>query len=103
MTQKKQKIHFIAIGGSVMHNLAVELHKAGHQVSGSDDEINDPSRSVLQAEGILPEKEGWFPEKIDKSLDFLIVGMHARKDNPELLRAQELNIKVLSFPDYIYE
>jgi UDP-N-acetylmuramate: L-alanyl-gamma-D-glutamyl-meso-diaminopimelate ligase len=103
MTQKKQKIHFIAIGGSVMHNLAVELHKAGHQVSGSDDEINDPSRSVLQAEGILPEKEGWFPEKIDKSLDFVIVGMHARKDNPELLRAQELNIRVLSFPDYIYE
>lgn len=103
MTQKKQKIHFIAIGGSVMHNLAVELHKAGHQVTGSDDEINDPSRSALQAAGILPEKEGWFPEKIDKSLDFVIVGMHARKDNPELIRAQELSVKVLSFPDYIYE
>lgn len=103
MTQKKQKIHFIAIGGSVMHNLAVELHKAGHQITGSDDEINDPSRSALQAAGILPEKNGWFPEKIDNSLDFVIVGMHARKDNPELLRAQELNVKILSFPDYIYE
>lgn len=103
MTIKKQKIHFIAIGGSVMHNLAVELHKAGHQVTGSDDEINDPSRTALQAAGILPEKEGWFPEKIDTSLDFVIVGMHARKDNPELARAQELNVKVLSFPDYIYE
>jgi UDP-N-acetylmuramate: L-alanyl-gamma-D-glutamyl-meso-diaminopimelate ligase len=103
MHLKKQKIHFIAIGGSVMHNLAVELHKAGHQVTGSDDEIADPSRSVLQAEGILPPKEGWFPEKVSRDLDFVIVGMHARKDNPELVRAQELQIRVLSFPDYIYE
>jgi UDP-N-acetylmuramate: L-alanyl-gamma-D-glutamyl-meso-diaminopimelate ligase len=103
MQLKKQKIHFIAIGGSVMHNLAIELHRSGHTVSGSDDEIAEPSRSALSASGLLPQKTGWFPEKLDASLDFVILGMHARKDNPELLRAQELKLKIVSFPEYIYE
>jgi UDP-N-acetylmuramate: L-alanyl-gamma-D-glutamyl-meso-diaminopimelate ligase len=103
MQQKKQRIHFIAIGGSVMHNLAIALKEAGHQVSGSDDEIFEPSRSVLQNNGLLPGKEGWFPEKLDKSIDVVILGMHAAKDNPELVAAQKLGLKVLSFPDYIYE
>lgn len=97
------KIHFTAIGGSVMHNLAVALKLKGYQVSGSDDEIYEPSRSRLAAHGILPAQEGWFPEKITPDLDALILGMHARKDNPELLRAQELGIKVYSYPEYIYE
>lgn len=103
MHLKKQKIHFIAVGGSVMHNLAVELHKAGHTVTGSDDEIIEPSRSILSAHGLLPEKEGWFPSKLDTSYDFVILGMHATKDNPELLKAQELNLRIVSFPDFIYE
>jgi UDP-N-acetylmuramate: L-alanyl-gamma-D-glutamyl-meso-diaminopimelate ligase len=103
MEQRKQRIHFIAIGGSVMHNLAIVLKEAGHQVSGSDDEIFEPSRSVLLNAGLLPEKEGWFPEKLDKSIDVVILGMHAGKDNPELVAAQKLGLKVLSFPDYIYE
>jgi UDP-N-acetylmuramate: L-alanyl-gamma-D-glutamyl-meso-diaminopimelate ligase len=103
MQQKKQKIHFIAIGGSVMHNLAIALKQAGHEVSGSDDEIVEPSRSALAAHGLLPDKEGWRPEVLDKSIDIVILGMHATKDNPELLKAQTLGLKVLSFPDYIYE
>jgi len=103
MEKKKQKIHFIAIGGSVMHNLAIALKDAGHQISGSDDEIFEPSRAALQRHGLLPEKEGWFPEKIDKSVDVVMLGMHATKDNPELLRAQSLGLKVYSFPQYIYE
>jgi UDP-N-acetylmuramate: L-alanyl-gamma-D-glutamyl-meso-diaminopimelate ligase len=103
MQQKKQRIHFIAIGGSVMHNLAIALKEAGHQVSGSDDEIFEPSRSVLQKKGLLPDKEGWFPEQLDKSVDIVILGMHAAKDNPELLAAQKLGLKILSFPDFIYE
>ncbi len=97
------KIHFTAIGGSVMHNLAVALKLKGYQVSGSDDEIYEPSRSRLAAHGILPAKEGWFSEKITPDLDAVILGMHARKDNPELLRAQELGIKVYSYPEYVYE
>jgi UDP-N-acetylmuramate: L-alanyl-gamma-D-glutamyl-meso-diaminopimelate ligase len=103
MQQTKQRIHFIAIGGSVMHNLAVALKEAGHRVSGSDDEIFEPSRSILQSKGLLPEKEGWFPDKLDKSIDVVILGMHAAKDNPELVAAQKLGLRVLSFPDYIYE
>lgn len=98
-----KKVHFIAIGGSVMHNLAIALHKQGHRVSGSDDEIEDPSRSRLSAEGLIPSEMGWFPDKLDKTLDAVILGMHAQKTNPELLKAQELGIPIYSFPDYIYE
>ena len=103
MGQKKQRIHFIAIGGSVMHNLAIALKQEGHTVSGSDDEIHNPSRATLEKHGLLPDKEGWSPEKINPSLDAVILGMHARKDNPELIKAQELGLRVFSFPDYIFE
>jgi UDP-N-acetylmuramate: L-alanyl-gamma-D-glutamyl-meso-diaminopimelate ligase len=97
------KIHFIAIGGSVMHNMAIAMKNKGYTVTGSDDEINEPSRSRLQKHGLLPEAIGWFPEKLDKSYDEVILGMHARADNPELLRAQELGLKVYSYPEYMYE
>ncbi len=98
-----KKIHFIAVGGAVMHNLALALHKKGYQVTGSDDEINDPSKSRLAAVGILPAELGWFPEKITADLDAVILGMHAFVDNPELAKAQALGIKIYSFPEYIYE
>ena len=98
-----KKIHFIAVGGAVMHNLALALNKKGYQVTGSDDEINDPSRSRLAAVGILPAELGWFPEKITVDLDAVILGMHAFVDNPELAKAQALGIKIYSFPEYIYE
>lgn len=97
------KIHFIAIGGAAMHNLALALHQLGHQITGSDDEIFEPSKSRLDAAGILPKDIGWFPSKIDSSIDAIILGMHARKDNPELIKAQELNIPIFSYPEYIYE
>jgi UDP-N-acetylmuramate: L-alanyl-gamma-D-glutamyl-meso-diaminopimelate ligase len=100
---KKQKIHFIAIGGSVMHNLAIALKQAGHDVSGSDDEIYEPSRSTLMKHGLLPDKDGWHPDRITPAIDTVILGMHARKDNPELLRAQQLGIRICSFPEFIYE
>lgn len=103
MQQKKQKIHFIAIGGSVMHNLAIALKQGGHEVSGSDDEIVDPSRSTLAQHGLLPDTEGWNPDKIKPSLDAVILGMHAKVDNPELLKAQQLGLRIFSFPEYIYE
>lgn len=103
MEEKKEKVHFIAIGGSVMHNLAIALHKKGLEISGSDDEIYEPSYSRLKENGILPEKSGWQPEKITKDLDAVILGMHARADNPELKRAQELGLKIYSFPEYIYQ
>jgi UDP-N-acetylmuramate: L-alanyl-gamma-D-glutamyl-meso-diaminopimelate ligase len=103
MQLNAQKIHFIAIGGSVMHNLAIALKESGHNISGSDDEIFEPSRSILTSHGLLPEKEGWFPEKIDASLDAVVLGMHAKKDNPELVKAQQLGLKIYSFPEYIYE
>lgn len=96
-------IHFIAIGGAAMHNLALALHKKGYRVTGSDDEIFEPSKSRLQQAGLLPEAWGWFPEKITPSLDAVILGMHAREDNPELLRAKELGIKIYSYPEYLYE
>ena len=98
-----QKIHFIAIGGAVMHNLALALHKKGYIVTGSDDEINDPSKSRLADAGILPAELGWYPEKITKDLDAVILGMHAFSDNTELAKAQELGVKVYSFPEYIHE
>ena len=96
-------IHLIAIGGSAMHNLALELHKKGYQVTGSDDEIFEPSKSRLEAAGLLPEKWGWYPERITSRLDAVILGMHAREDNPELQKAQELGIPIYSYPEYLYE
>lgn len=96
------KYHFIAIGGAVMHNLALALVEKGYQISGSDDEIYEPSRTRLEKAGILPPKLGWFPEKITTDLDGIVLGMHARIDNPELVRAKELGIEVFSFPDFIY-
>lgn len=96
-------VHFIAIGGSAMHNLAIALHKKGYKITGSDDEIFEPSAGRLKACGILPEQQGWFPEKIHDRLDAVILGMHARIDNPELLKAQELGLKIYSYPEYIYE
>lgn len=97
------KVHFVAIGGSVMHQLALALKKKGYNVSGSDDEIFEPARSNLEKEGLLPAETGWFPEKIDEGLDSVILGMHAKQDNPELLKAQKLNLKIYSFPEYIFE
>lgn len=97
------KIHFIAIGGSAMHNLALALHQKGYEVTGSDDEIFEPSRGRLEKAGLLPAEWGWFPEKITRELDAIILGMHAREDNPELLRAQELGLKIYSYPEYLYE
>ncbi|MFZ5971757.1 MAG: UDP-N-acetylmuramate--L-alanine ligase [Bacteroidota bacterium] len=98
----RKHYHFIAIGGSVMHNLAIALKQLGHNVTGSDDEIHDPSRSKLLKHNLLPDKEGWFPEKISRNLHAVILGMHARPDNPELLKAKELDIPIYSFPDFIY-
>lgn len=96
-------VHFIAVGGSAMHNLALALHKKGYHITGSDDEIFEPSKSRLTEAGILPEKWGWYPEKITPALDAVILGMHARPDNPELLKAQELGLKIYSYPEYLYE
>ena len=97
------RVHFIAVGGSAMHNLAIALNRKGYQVTGSDDEIFEPSRTRLDREGILPNEMGWNPEKITSNLDAVILGMHAREDNPELLRAKELNIPIFSYPEYLYE
>lgn len=97
------KIHFIAIGGSAMHNLAIALHQKGYQVSGSDDTIHNPSKSRLEKYNLLPKNFGWFPEKISQDLDVIILGMHAKKENPELLKAQELGIKIYSYPEFLYE
>ena len=97
------RIHFIAIGGAVMHNLAIALLKKGYKVSGSDDEIFDPARSHLHKYGLLPEETGWFPGKLDPGIDAVILGMHAKEDNPELIRARELGLKIMSFPEYLYD
>ena len=96
------KVHLIAIGGSAMHNLALALHHKGFEVSGSDDAIFEPSKSRLNSFGLLPQKMGWFPDKIHKDLDAIILGMHARIDNPELNKALELKIPIYSYPEYIY-
>ncbi|MFD2823080.1 UDP-N-acetylmuramate--L-alanine ligase [Lacinutrix iliipiscaria] len=96
-------VHFIAIGGSAMHNLALALHNKGYQVTGSDDTIFEPSKSRLDAKGLLPEKFGWFPEKITSNLDAIVLGMHAKADNPELLKAQDLGLKIYSYPEFLYE
>lgn len=96
------RIHLIALGGSVMHNLAITLKEKGYNVSGSDDEIFDPSKSRLEKYGLLPEKFGWDKNRITKDIDAVILGMHAKKDNPELLQAQKLGLKIYSYPEYIY-
>lgn len=96
------RIHFVAIGGAAMHNLAIALQEKGETITGSDDEIFDPARSRLSENGLLPESIGWHPEKITKDLDAVILGMHARDDNPELLRARELGIRIFSYPEYLY-
>lgn len=96
-------VHLIAIGGSAMHNMAIAMHKKGYKVTGSDDEIFEPSKTRLATYNLLPEKEGWDVNNIHQGLDAIILGMHARADNPELLKAQELGLKIYSYPEYIYE
>ncbi len=97
------KIHFIAIGGSAMHNLALALHFKGYTVAGSDDVIFEPSAGRLAAKGLLPPEFGWYPEKVHAGLDAVILGMHAKPDNPELLKAQQLGLKIYSYPEFLYE
>ena len=97
------RIHFIAIGGSAMHNLAIALHNKGEQVTGSDDEIFDPSRSRLAAKGLLPEQYGWFEDNISSDIDAVILGMHAKQDNIELLRSKALGLTIYSYPEFLYE
>ncbi|WP_296316948.1 UDP-N-acetylmuramate--L-alanine ligase [Winogradskyella sp. UBA3174] len=96
-------VHFIAIGGSAMHNLALALHNKGYKVTGSDDTIFEPSKSRLDAKGLLPETFGWYPGKVTSHLDAIVLGMHAKADNPELLKAQELGMKIYSYPEFLYE
>ncbi|PKB45199.1 UDP-N-acetylmuramate: L-alanyl-gamma-D-glutamyl-meso-diaminopimelate ligase [Cellulophaga sp. RHA19] len=97
------KIHFIAIGGSAMHNLALALEHKGYTITGSDDVIFEPSKSRLEAKGLLPESFGWFTDKVTADLDAVILGMHAKEDNPELLRAKELGLTIYSYPEFLYE
>ena len=96
------KIHFIAIGGSAMHNLAIALKLKGYSITGSDDVINDPSRSRLKKYNLLPQKEGWFSYKISSDIDAVVLGMHAKDDNPELLKAREIGLKIFSYPEFIF-
>ena len=98
-----QRIHFIAIGGAVMHNLAICLKNLDNQVTGSDDLFFDPSKTNLAEHGLLPDKEGWDDKRVTNEIDLIILGMHAKADNPELLKAQELGLKILSFPEFIFE
>ena len=97
------KIHFIAIGGSAMHNLAIALKLKGYSITGSDDTINDPSKSRLKKYNLLPEKEGWFSDKISSDIDAVVLGMHAKDDNPELLKAREIGLKIYSYPEFIFD
>jgi UDP-N-acetylmuramate: L-alanyl-gamma-D-glutamyl-meso-diaminopimelate ligase len=97
------KVHFIAIGGSAMHNLAIALHKMNYTVTGSDDEIFEPSRGRLEGYGLLPDQIGWNPDLIHSDLDAVILGMHAREDNPELRKALDLGIKIYSYPEFLFE
>lgn len=97
------RVHFIAIGGSAMHNLALALYENGDQVTGSDDVIFEPSKSRLEQVGLLPETIGWNPDRITEDLDMVVLGMHAKADNPELLKAQEIGVKVVSYPEFLYE
>jgi UDP-N-acetylmuramate: L-alanyl-gamma-D-glutamyl-meso-diaminopimelate ligase len=98
-----ERVHFIAIGGAVMHNLAITLKNKGFEVTGSDDEIYEPAASRLATHGLMPEKMGWFPENITPDTGRIILGMHAKADNPELLKAQQLGITINSFPEFLYE
>lgn len=97
------RVHFIAIGGSIMHNLAIALSKKGYIVSGSDDFIYEPARSHLDENGLLPDRLGWFPDRIVEEIDAVILGMHAKKDNPELEKAKSLGLRIYSYPEFIYE
>lgn len=97
------RVHFIAIGGSAMHNLAIALKLKGFNVSGSDDEIFEPAKSRLEKHSLLPNEIGWNPDKIDNTIEAVILGMHAKSDNPELLKAKELGLKIYSYPEYLYE
>lgn len=97
------RVHFISIGGAVMHNMAIALHKKGYQVTGNDDEIYEPAKSRLAHYGLLPESFGWKPELITADIDAIILGMHARKDNPEIAKALSLGLKIYSFPEFMYE
>jgi UDP-N-acetylmuramate: L-alanyl-gamma-D-glutamyl-meso-diaminopimelate ligase len=97
------KVHFISVGGSVMHQLAIALKRKGYEVTGTDDEIFEPSRSNLEREGLLPTQIGWQPELITTDLQAVILGMHAKDDNPELIKARELGLQIFSFPEYIYQ
>lgn len=97
------RTHFIAIGGAAMHNLALALHNKGYHVTGSDDAIFEPSKSRLEKKGLLPKEFGWFPEKITSDIQAIILGMHAKADNPELLKAQQLGLKIYSYPEFLYE
>ena len=96
------KVHFISIGGSVMHQLAIALKRKGYQVTGTDDEIFEPSRTNLEKEGLLPEKQGWNPDLIVADIEAVILGMHAKNDNPEMEKAKQLKLPIYSFPEYIY-
>ena len=96
-------VHFIAIGGAAMHNLALALYNKGMNVTGSDDVIFEPSKSRLNSSGLLPSSFGWYPAKITSELDAVVLGMHAKKDNPELLKAQDLGLKIYSYPEFLYE
>ncbi len=102
-TYSEMRVHFIAIGGAAMHSLAIALHDKGYIVTGSDDEIFGPPLAALAKKGLLPPEPGWFPEKIVKGLDAVILGMHAHRDNPELLRALELGIRIYSFPEFLLQ
>jgi len=103
LNNKNKRIHFISIGGAAMHSLALALDQAGWKVTGSDDEIRDPSRGRLEKAGLLPDSDGWDPSRVDPGLDAVILGMHARGDNPELARARELGIRIYSFPEFLYQ
>ena len=96
-------VHFIAIGGAAMHNLALALYNKGMKVTGSDDVVFEPSKSRLSTSGLLPASFGWYPEKITKEIDAVVLGMHAKKDNPELLKSQDLGLKIYSYPEFLYE
>lgn len=102
-SSEARNLHFIAIGGSAMHNLALALHQKGDYVTGSDDAVFEPSKTRLAKKGLLPDEMGWFPEKITSDIDAIILGMHAKADNPELLKAQELGLKIYSYPEFLYE
>jgi UDP-N-acetylmuramate: L-alanyl-gamma-D-glutamyl-meso-diaminopimelate ligase len=102
-TTMSKQIHFIGIGGSVMHYLAIDARQKGCLVTGSDDAIYEPSRSALERAGLLPDAMGWNKDRLHSGIDQVVLGMHAQADNPELVAAQELGLPILSFPAYIYQ